>query len=164
MRHFIRMCFLELNHQLRRKIWKLGIDHCYPFYSDLLVWDKRGNLNFGVLCRFPMFFPLRTPICVDSGSHLEVHFWRCVDYRKVDYVLYHTYPALSSCIYFSFHFMLLIWIEIWNRFGMNGVLHLLLHLQFTIVMVAHAGWIFNRMQMMSQKQHHTVLILIFFVK
>ncbi|KAJ6958722.1 arginine N-methyltransferase [Populus alba x Populus x berolinensis] len=34
---------------------------------------------------FAIFFPLRTPVCVKSGSPLEVHFWRCCGSSKVWY-------------------------------------------------------------------------------
>lgn len=34
---------------------------------------------------FPIFFPLRTPVCVRSGIPLELHIWRCSGSTKVWY-------------------------------------------------------------------------------
>lgn len=37
----------------------------------------------GCVCRFAIFFPLRSPLYLPAGSDLEVHFWRCVGPTKV---------------------------------------------------------------------------------
>ncbi|CDP17117.1 unnamed protein product [Coffea canephora] len=34
---------------------------------------------------FPIFFPLRTPVCVQPGIPLIVHLWRCCGSTKVWY-------------------------------------------------------------------------------
>ncbi|KAL9226935.1 hypothetical protein vseg_002691 [Gypsophila vaccaria] len=34
---------------------------------------------------FPIYFPLRTPLCIKPGTPLEVHMWRCCDTSKVWY-------------------------------------------------------------------------------
>ncbi|KAK2453009.1 protein arginine N-methyltransferase 1.5 [Trifolium repens] len=64
-------------------------------YKDVFLRTEPSTATQNLKTWFPMFFPLRTPICVDSGSHLEVHFWRCVDYRKVWYEWCVTSPSSS---------------------------------------------------------------------
>ncbi|KAK6918362.1 PRMT5, oligomerization domain [Dillenia turbinata] len=44
---------------------------------------------------FAIFFPLRTPICVQPGSSLELHFWRCCGPTKVWYEWSVTSPITS---------------------------------------------------------------------
>lgn len=34
---------------------------------------------------FPMFFPLKNPVCIPAGGTVDVHIWRCSDSRKVWY-------------------------------------------------------------------------------
>lgn len=52
------------------------------------------------LFRFAIFFPLRKPVCIQPGSTLEVHFWRCCGSTKVKY---HNYCFLQfiGCNLFS---------------------------------------------------------------
>lgn len=66
--------------------------------------------------RFPIFFPLRTPVCVRPGTPLEVHFWRCCGATKVPC------SSFSSCwsgimIIYSFGFSSIYFInpkQYWN--------------------------------------------------
>ncbi|KAI3470085.1 hypothetical protein Pfo_026748 [Paulownia fortunei] len=44
---------------------------------------------------FPIFFPLRTPVCVQPGTPLEVHFWRYCGSTKVWYEWCVTSPSAS---------------------------------------------------------------------
>ncbi|KAE9609199.1 putative methyltransferase [Lupinus albus] len=50
---------------------------------------------FAFICRFAIFFPLRSPICVGPGSTLEVNFWRCCGPKKVWYEWCVTSPSSS---------------------------------------------------------------------
>ncbi|TPX71520.1 hypothetical protein SpCBS45565_g01045 [Spizellomyces sp. 'palustris'] len=34
---------------------------------------------------FPIFFPLKMPVYLSTGSSVELHFWRMCDARKVWY-------------------------------------------------------------------------------
>ncbi|XP_073010160.1 protein arginine N-methyltransferase 5 isoform X1 [Typha latifolia] len=45
---------------------------------------------------FPIFFPLRKPICVSTASSIEVHFWRCCGATKVWYEWCVTSPSPSA--------------------------------------------------------------------
>ncbi|GAB4854081.1 Protein arginine N-methyltransferase 5 [Ancistrocladus abbreviatus] len=44
---------------------------------------------------FPIFFPLRAPVCVRPGTPLEVHIWRCCGSTKVWYEWCITSPSTS---------------------------------------------------------------------
>lgn len=72
---------------------------CITFYRHnmvaylltyLLVWSWqllkcRGMKMISLfLFRFAIYFPLRTPVCIQPGSPLEVHFWRCCGSTKVN--------------------------------------------------------------------------------
>ncbi|XP_027189496.1 protein arginine N-methyltransferase 1.5-like isoform X7 [Cicer arietinum] len=71
-------------------------------YKDVCLATEPSTKKPDLFSWFPMFFPLRMPIRVDRGSILEVHFWRCVDSRKVGF------------LFLFLHFMLLIWIALCN--------------------------------------------------
>ncbi|KAK7320728.1 hypothetical protein VNO77_30465 [Canavalia gladiata] len=51
-------------------------------YKDVHLGIEPSAVTPNVYTWHPMFFPLKTPICVDGGSTLEVHFWRCLDSMK----------------------------------------------------------------------------------
>lgn len=88
----------------------------FSVYFEREIW-RLILILFGlvpIFCRPPIFFPLRTPICVPRGSTLEVHFWRFNDSEKVAYAslaLFHCI-SLHPCIYFLF--MLFISISLRN--------------------------------------------------
>lgn len=50
--------------------------------------------------RFPIFFPLRRPLCIPAGSPLEVHFWRCCGATKVCCSCFLIYYPLWNFYYF----------------------------------------------------------------
>lgn len=62
------------------RVWSIGV-HCV-IYSHRKPTEKLFAL-FCIVTRFAIFFPLRTPICVNPGSDLDVHFWRCCGLTKV---------------------------------------------------------------------------------
>ncbi|XP_004498609.1 protein arginine N-methyltransferase 1.5-like isoform X4 [Cicer arietinum] len=64
-------------------------------YKSVLFGTEPSTMTPNLNTWLPMFFPLRTPICVHRGSILEVHFWRCVDSRKVWYEWCVTSPSSS---------------------------------------------------------------------
>ncbi|XP_061364312.1 protein arginine N-methyltransferase 1.5-like, partial [Gastrolobium bilobum] len=64
-------------------------------YKDVHLGTEPSKATPDVFSWFPMFFPLRTPICVDPGSPLIVHFWRCCDSKKVWYEWCVTSPSSS---------------------------------------------------------------------
>ncbi|KAK4757930.1 hypothetical protein SAY87_019231 [Trapa incisa] len=54
-------------------------------YQDVHLGIEPSTATPNMFSWFPIFFPLRKPICVQPGSALEVHFWRCVGSTKVWY-------------------------------------------------------------------------------
>ncbi|XP_061346203.1 protein arginine N-methyltransferase 1.5-like [Gastrolobium bilobum] len=54
-------------------------------YKDVHLGIEPSTATPNMFSWFAIFFPLRTPICVDPGSKLEVHFWRCCGPSKVWY-------------------------------------------------------------------------------
>ncbi|KAL2637605.1 hypothetical protein AAZX31_06G072300 [Glycine max] len=54
-------------------------------YKDVHLGIEPSTATPNMFSWFAIFFPLRTPICVDPGSTLEVHFWRCCGSTKVWY-------------------------------------------------------------------------------
>ncbi|KAK7320731.1 hypothetical protein VNO77_30468 [Canavalia gladiata] len=64
-------------------------------YKDVHIGTEPSTATPEVFTWRPMFFPLRTPLCMHRGSILEVHFWRCCDSAKVWYEWCVTSPSLS---------------------------------------------------------------------
>ncbi|KAL0372016.1 UNVERIFIED_CONTAM: protein arginine N-methyltransferase 1.5 [Sesamum calycinum] len=56
-------------------------------YKDVHLGIEPSTATPNMFSWFPIFFPLRTPICVQPGTPLEVHFWRCCGSTKVPYSL-----------------------------------------------------------------------------
>ncbi|XVF10521.1 hypothetical protein REPUB_Repub07fG0190200 [Reevesia pubescens] len=54
-------------------------------YKDVHLGIEPSMATPNMFSWFPIFFPLRQPICVQTGSPLEVHFWRCCGSTKVWY-------------------------------------------------------------------------------
>ncbi|KAJ4958360.1 hypothetical protein NE237_025471 [Protea cynaroides] len=54
-------------------------------YKDVHLGIEPSMATPNMFSWFAIFFPLRTPVCVRSGSPLEVHFWRCCGSTKVWY-------------------------------------------------------------------------------
>ncbi|TKY74651.1 arginine N-methyltransferase 1.5 [Spatholobus suberectus] len=54
-------------------------------YKDVHLGIEPSTATPNMFSWFAIFFPLRAPICVDPGSTLEVHFWRCCGSTKVWY-------------------------------------------------------------------------------
>ncbi|XP_027356887.1 protein arginine N-methyltransferase 1.5-like [Abrus precatorius] len=64
-------------------------------YKDVHLGIEPSTATPNMFSWFAIFFPLRTPICVDPGSTLEVHFWRCCGPTKVWYEWSVTSPSSS---------------------------------------------------------------------
>ncbi|KAF7817197.1 protein arginine N-methyltransferase 1.5 [Senna tora] len=64
-------------------------------YEDVHLGIEPSTATPNMFSWFAIFFPLRTPICVDPGSTLEVHFWRCCGSTKVWYEWCVTSPSSS---------------------------------------------------------------------
>ncbi|XP_052211618.1 protein arginine N-methyltransferase 1.5 isoform X2 [Diospyros lotus] len=45
-------------------------------YKDVHLGIEPSTATPNMFSWFPIFFPLRTPVCVQPGAPLEVHFWR----------------------------------------------------------------------------------------
>ncbi|XVE71417.1 hypothetical protein DITRI_Ditri10aG0148500 [Diplodiscus trichospermus] len=54
-------------------------------YKDVHLGIEPSMATPNMFSWFAIFFPLRQPICVEPGSPLEVHFWRCGGSTKVWY-------------------------------------------------------------------------------
>ncbi|EYU29151.1 hypothetical protein ABFS82_05G121400 [Erythranthe guttata] len=54
-------------------------------YKDVHLGIEPSTATPNMFSWFPIFFPLRTPICIQPGTPLEVHFWRCSGSTKVWY-------------------------------------------------------------------------------
>lgn len=86
----------NLSEPLGHKFLELNVFFYFPLHSFIP--------NFTFLFRFAIFFPLKTPVCIKPGSHLEVHFWRCCGPTKVNlhvidtdlWVLYFAKPKISK--------------------------------------------------------------------
>lgn len=75
--------------------------HGFAGYFDAVLY---GNIHLSIepsnptptmFSWFPVFFPLRTPVYVPSGSHLDVEFWRCCAPAKVWYEWCVTSPTAT---------------------------------------------------------------------
>ncbi|KAL6629183.1 hypothetical protein ACP70R_028948 [Stipagrostis hirtigluma subsp. patula] len=64
-------------------------------YKDVHLGIEPNTATPNMFSWFPIFFPLRKPIYVPSGSPIEVHFWRCCAPTKVWYEWTVTAPAPS---------------------------------------------------------------------
>ncbi|KAL6215209.1 hypothetical protein ACLB2K_014640 [Fragaria x ananassa] len=54
-------------------------------YKEVHLGIEPSTSTPNMFSWFPIFFPLRTPVCLSPGSSLEVHFWRCCSPSKVWY-------------------------------------------------------------------------------
>lgn len=54
-------------------------------YKDIHLGIEPSMATPNMFSWFAIFFPLRAPVCVQPGSPLEVHFWRCCSLTKVWY-------------------------------------------------------------------------------
>ncbi|XP_062224111.1 protein arginine N-methyltransferase 5-like isoform X4 [Phragmites australis] len=64
-------------------------------YKDVHLGIEPNTATPNMFSWFPIFFPLRKPIYVRSGSPMEVHFWRCCAPTKVWYEWTVTTPTPS---------------------------------------------------------------------
>ncbi|KAH6788310.1 SHK1 binding protein 1 [Perilla frutescens var. frutescens] len=64
-------------------------------YKDVHLGIEPSTCTPNMFSWFPIFFPLRTPVCVQPGTPLEVHFWRCCGSTKVWYEWCVTSPSAS---------------------------------------------------------------------
>ncbi|XP_020245185.1 protein arginine N-methyltransferase 5 isoform X2 [Asparagus officinalis] len=64
-------------------------------YKDVHLGIEPTTATPNMFSWFPIFFPLRRPLCVPTGSTLEVHFWRCCSATKVWYEWCVTAPSPS---------------------------------------------------------------------
>ncbi|XP_057434586.1 protein arginine N-methyltransferase 1.5 [Lotus japonicus] len=64
-------------------------------YKDVHLGIEPSTATPNMFSWFAIFFPLRTPICVNPGSTLEVQFWRCCGSTKVWYEWCVTSPSCS---------------------------------------------------------------------
>lgn len=65
--------------------------HGFAGYFDCVLY---GNIDMsinpdtysdGMFSWFPIYFPLRTPVCLKEGQQLRSHWWRCSNDRQVWY-------------------------------------------------------------------------------
>ncbi|XP_027075061.2 protein arginine N-methyltransferase 1.5 [Coffea arabica] len=54
-------------------------------YKDVHLGIEPSTATSNMFSWFPIFFPLRTPVCVQPGIPLIVHLWRCCGSTKVWY-------------------------------------------------------------------------------
>ncbi|KAM7490699.1 hypothetical protein LguiA_033620 [Lonicera macranthoides] len=64
-------------------------------YKDVHLGIEPSTATPNMFSWFPAFFPLRTPVCIQPGSPLEVHLWRCCGSTKVWYEWCVTSPMVS---------------------------------------------------------------------
>ncbi|XVF19007.1 hypothetical protein REPUB_Repub11eG0073800 [Reevesia pubescens] len=64
-------------------------------YKDVHLGIEPSMATLNMFSWFAIFFPLRQPICVQPGSPLEVHFWRCCGSTKIWYEWCVTFPCPS---------------------------------------------------------------------
>ncbi|KAJ4826142.1 Protein arginine N-methyltransferase 1.5 [Turnera subulata] len=65
-------------------------------YKDVHLGIEPSTATPNMFSWFSIFFPLRTPVCIQSGSDLEVNFWRSSDSSKVWYEWCVTSPCASA--------------------------------------------------------------------
>ncbi|GFQ03706.1 protein arginine n-methyltransferase 1.5 [Phtheirospermum japonicum] len=54
-------------------------------YKDVHLGIEPATATPNMFSWFPIFFPLRTPVYVQPGTPIQVHFWRCCGPTKVWY-------------------------------------------------------------------------------
>jgi protein arginine N-methyltransferase 5 len=64
-------------------------------YKDVHLGIEPSTATPNMFSWFPAFFPLRTPVCLQPGSALEVELWRCCGTTKVWYEWCITSPTVS---------------------------------------------------------------------
>lgn len=64
-------------------------------YKDIHLGMEPSTATPNMFSWFPIFFPLREPVCVRPGSPLELHLWRCCSSTKVWYEWCVTSPIAS---------------------------------------------------------------------
>ncbi|KAL1556944.1 Protein arginine N-methyltransferase 5 [Salvia divinorum] len=64
-------------------------------YKDVHLGIEPSTATPNMFSWFPIFFPLRAPVYVKPGTHLEVHFWRCCGSTRVWYEWSVTSPSAS---------------------------------------------------------------------
>lgn len=64
-------------------------------YKDVHLGIEPSMATPNMFSWFAIFFPLRTPVCIQPSSPLEVHFWRCCGPTKVWYEWGVTSPSPS---------------------------------------------------------------------
>ncbi|PHT95895.1 Protein arginine N-methyltransferase 5 [Capsicum annuum] len=64
-------------------------------YKDVHLGIEPSTATPNMFSWFPIFFPLRTPMCVQPGVPIEVHIWRCCGTSKVWYEWGVTSPSSS---------------------------------------------------------------------
>ncbi|KAJ6819644.1 protein arginine N-methyltransferase 5 isoform X1 [Iris pallida] len=62
-------------------------------YKDVHLGIEPTTATPNMFSWFPIFFPLRRPLCVPTGSPVEVHLWRCCSPTKVWYEWCVTEPS-----------------------------------------------------------------------
>ncbi|POO03787.1 Protein arginine N-methyltransferase PRMT [Trema orientale] len=65
-------------------------------YKDVHLGIEPSTATPSMFSWFAIFFPLRTPVCIQPCTHLEVHFWRCCGPTKVWYEWGVTSPCASA--------------------------------------------------------------------
>ncbi|GAA0171773.1 protein modifying enzyme [Lithospermum erythrorhizon] len=64
-------------------------------YKDVHLGIEPSTATPNMFSWFPIFFPLRKPICVQPGTPLDIHLWRCCGSSKVWYEWCITSPVAS---------------------------------------------------------------------
>lgn len=64
-------------------------------YKDVHLGIEPSTATPNMFSWFPIFFPLRTPVCVQPGIPLDFHMWRCCGSSKVWYEWCVTSPSAS---------------------------------------------------------------------
>jgi protein arginine N-methyltransferase 5 len=62
----------------------IGYFEC-TLYGNILLSILPSTMTEGMFSWFPIVFPLKTPLSVKSGAHIQVHMYRCADKTKIWY-------------------------------------------------------------------------------
>ncbi|XP_025417605.1 protein arginine N-methyltransferase 5-like isoform X1 [Sipha flava] len=54
-------------------------------YKDITISIEPSTYSVGMFSWFPVYFPIKDTMLVQSGNIISVHFWRCCDEYKVWY-------------------------------------------------------------------------------
>lgn len=65
-------------------------------YKDISLSILPETHSPGMFSWFPVFFPIRDPIYLNSGTEVELHFWRCRNKKNVWYEYCVTKPITIS--------------------------------------------------------------------